>query len=46
MVMKPSDFKEFGDAQFAWQVSGVRESYEDEKIIADAEEFLKGNGSG
>ncbi|HEX3018890.1 MAG TPA: hypothetical protein VHP36_01245 [Chitinispirillaceae bacterium] len=43
--MKPADFKEFGDAQFAWQVSGVRDGYENEEIIVDAESYWKGNHS-
>jgi hypothetical protein len=42
VVMKPADFKEFGDAQFAWQVSGARDGYENEEIIVDAESYLSG----
>lgn len=33
--MKKSDYIEFGDAQFAWQVTGVRDGYENEQIIVD-----------
>jgi hypothetical protein len=42
VVMKPADFREYGDAQFAWQVSGVRDGYENEKIICNADSLLQG----
>lgn len=35
VAMKKSDYIEFGDAVFAWQVTGVRNGYENEKIIVD-----------
>lgn len=43
--MQPSGVKEFGDVQFAWQVSGARDDYENEEIIVDAESFLNGKSS-
>lgn len=47
VVMKSADFKEFGDAQFAWQVSGARDGYENEEIIVDTESFMSGkSGNG
>ena len=42
VVMKPVDFKEYGDASFAWQISGVRDGYEKEQIICDADSLLSG----
>lgn len=43
VVMKPGDFKEYGDAPFAWQVCGVRDGFEDEEIIVDVETFVGGS---
>lgn len=45
VAMKPADFKEFGDVQFAWQVSGTRDGYENEEIIVDTESFISGKPS-
>lgn len=42
VAMKPDDFKMYGDASFAWQVSGVRDGYENEKIICDADSLING----
>lgn len=42
VVMKPADFKTYGDAEFAWQVSGVRDGFEDERIICDMDSLLNG----
>ena len=42
IVMKPSDFKEYGDASFSWQISGVRDGYENEQIICDTDSLLNG----
>jgi len=39
--MKPSDYNEFGDAEFAWQVTGVRDGYENEEVIVDVDKFVK-----
>ncbi len=33
--MKSSDFVEYGDAEFSWQVNGVRDGFENEKIVVD-----------
>lgn len=33
--MKDSDFYEFGDVSFAFQVTGVRDGFEDEEVIVD-----------
>lgn len=35
VAMKKSDFKELGDATFAWQVTGVRDGFENPKVIVD-----------
>ena len=42
VVMRPSDFSAYGDAAFSWQVSGVRDGYENEQIICDADSLLSG----
>jgi len=44
VAMKPADFSEFGDAGFAWQLSGVRDGYENEKVICDADSLVRGIG--
>jgi hypothetical protein len=36
--MKDSDFYEFGDVPFAFQVTGVRDGFEDEEVIVDIAE--------
>ena len=33
--MKNSDYFEFGDVPFAFQVTGVRDGFEDEEVIVD-----------
>lgn len=33
VVMKEADFYEYGDAAFSYQVTGVREGYENERIV-------------
>lgn len=43
VVMKPDDFREYGDAPFAWQVCGVRDGFENEEIIVDVETFVGGS---
>ncbi len=35
VAMKKSDFDEFGDATFAWQITGVRDGFENQKVILD-----------
>jgi hypothetical protein len=39
--MKKSDFEQFGDAEFAWQVTGVRDGFENQQVIVDIDD----NGS-
>ena len=41
VAMKKSDLFEFGDVQFAFQVTGVRDGFEDEEIIVDTDKMLK-----
>lgn len=41
--MKPDDYNVYGDANFAWQVCGVRDGYENEEIIVNADSLLSGN---
>jgi hypothetical protein len=36
--MKDSDFYEFGDVTFSFQVTGVRDGFEDEKVIVNIAE--------
>ncbi len=45
VVMKTADFREFGDAEFSWQVCGVRNGYEKEETIVDAETLIGENGN-
>ncbi len=33
--MKQSDYAQYGDAEFSWQVTGVRDGFENEKVIVD-----------
>lgn len=33
--MKQSDYAQFGDAEFSWQVTGVRDGFENQKVIVD-----------
>ena len=35
VAMKESDFFEFHDVEFAFQVTGVRDGFEDEEVIVD-----------
>ncbi|MBN2604001.1 MAG: hypothetical protein JXA91_07720 [Candidatus Thermoplasmatota archaeon] len=42
VVMKHSDYEEYGDATFAWQINGVRDGYENEQIICDTDSLLEG----
>ena len=37
--MKDSDYFEFGDVEFAFQVTGVRDGFEDEEIIVDIDKL-------
>jgi len=39
VAMKKSDFAEFRDVEFAYQVTGVRDGFEDQEIILDAEKL-------
>ena len=41
VAMKKSDLFEFGDVQFAFQVTGVRDGFEDEEIMVDTDKMLK-----
>jgi len=44
VAMKESDFFEFHDVEFAFQVTGVRDGFEEEKVIVDiAEKAENGN---
>ncbi len=45
VAMKPSDFKEFGDVTFSWQLSGVRDGYENGKVILDLETLANTDNS-
>lgn len=38
VAMKSNDFFEFGDVPFAFQVTGVRDGFEDEEVIVDITE--------
>lgn len=33
--MKQSDYAQFGDAEFSWQVTGVRDGFENQEVIVD-----------
>jgi hypothetical protein len=36
IAIKPADYSEFGDVQFSYQVTGIRDGFEDNKVIRDA----------
>ena len=33
--MKKSDYEDYGDAEFSWQVTGVRDGFENQQVICD-----------
>jgi SH3-like domain-containing protein len=33
--MKNSDYEDYGDAEFSWQVTGVRDGFENQQVICD-----------
>jgi hypothetical protein len=35
--MKQSDYAQFGDAEFSWQVTGVRDGFENQEVIVDVD---------
>jgi hypothetical protein len=39
IAMKKSDFAEFRDVEFAYQVTGVRDGFENQEVIIDAEKL-------
>jgi hypothetical protein len=43
VAMKSADYSEFGDVDFAYQVTGVRDGYEKEQVIIDAASIYDGS---
>jgi hypothetical protein len=39
VAMKPSDFSEFKDSEFSFQVTGVRDGFEKQEVIVDADKL-------
>ena len=40
--MRSQDYYEFGDVAFSYQVTGVRDGFENEQVIVDAEDINSG----
>ncbi|MCL2722699.1 MAG: hypothetical protein FWD47_15325, partial [Treponema sp.] len=39
VAMKPSDFSEFKDVEFSFQVTGVRDGFEKQEVIVDEDKL-------